>query len=858
MVGGGAIRAGRAFVELFAVDKELEKGLRAAQYKLRRFGGTVRAMGTMMVGFGGGILVGLGAATKVAADFEHQMAFVSTMLDEPQKHMERFSQGIRRMSVEFGESTDTLARGLYDILSASIAPEHALDVLAVSARAANAGMTDTAVAADAITTILNAYGLSGEHAADVSDLLFGIVRRGKTTFAELAPVIGLVASTAAAGGVSLEEFGAALATMTRNGVRTQNAITALNAIVSSFLKPEKDAAAFARQLGFEMSSATLKAEGLAGVFGRISQLPPDAIARLFPNIRALRGVLPALGNMEGFAEDLDRMAARSGASLEAFARIADQDSYSLGQLKQEAVDTARQVGQALLPTVGRMSGGLRDWFARNKDLIASAAPMAAGIGAVALAAGGLLLTVGALAGAVAALLNPVGLAIGGIAVLAGGLGALAVKERLASDGIARTREEIERQGRSAGELLGNYEDLVRNTERTAEEQLNLEIITRRLKDLYPQYAEALDGTAESLDALLSKTKGMTQMQAGLELEVTDKSITALEDKIQGLERMADTFEKRRHELKRKLEEGGPGLMERWLGRSIGMESPRHMYDTFVAALQDIYKETRKANGELEDMQDYREELQGILSGDGPEAGAHAGGAPDTPTPAPVPDLSPPPPGTTTGEDPDTAASERARIEERAADRLMAARIQDIDDEMSRELALVVWRYQKETEAAEGSAGAIAALREAQIREMYQVWRRFQQRKEEEERRAAERRAGFNQQTAEDIQDMMVDAYIPPGLERDLAHLRLEMQRAIAEAADIGASQEQVRQKFELKAELMARGVETAMSSSHPTFSGEAAWGLGGGGGQMADLLRIERQSRDYLQKLLADFYPSYT
>ena len=83
--------------------------------------------------------------------------------------MKRFTDGVRRMSVEFGESTEALAGGLYDILSASVAPGKALDVLAVAARAAKAGLTDTKTAADAITTILNSYGLAAEDAGKVSD-----------------------------------------------------------------------------------------------------------------------------------------------------------------------------------------------------------------------------------------------------------------------------------------------------------------------------------------------------------------------------------------------------------------------------------------------------------------------------------------------------------------------------------------------------------------------------------------------------------------------------------------------------------------------------------------------------------------
>jgi len=60
----GAIRAGRAFVELFADDSALVRGLRAARYKLQRFGQQISAMGKRMMFVGVGIGAALGATAK--------------------------------------------------------------------------------------------------------------------------------------------------------------------------------------------------------------------------------------------------------------------------------------------------------------------------------------------------------------------------------------------------------------------------------------------------------------------------------------------------------------------------------------------------------------------------------------------------------------------------------------------------------------------------------------------------------------------------------------------------------------------------------------------------------------------------
>ena len=185
MPSARAIRAGQAFVELFTDDSKLVRGLRRAEKQLKAFGARIKKMGLGLVRLSAIMAAPLVAGGKVFADFEEQLAKVSTMLDEPAKYMDAYKKAIRDMAVEFGESTQALANGLYDILSASIPAERALDVLAVAVKAAKAGMTDTATSADALTTVLNSYGLSAQYAQSVSDLLFSVVKRGKLTFADL-------------------------------------------------------------------------------------------------------------------------------------------------------------------------------------------------------------------------------------------------------------------------------------------------------------------------------------------------------------------------------------------------------------------------------------------------------------------------------------------------------------------------------------------------------------------------------------------------------------------------------------------------------------------------------------------------
>ena len=292
-----------------------------------------------------------GASIKSAMDFQSQLAQVSTMLDKnTMSYMPKFSKGLEDMSMRFGESTSTLSKGFYDILSASVAPSKAMNVLGVSAKAATAGLSDTGTAADAITTILNSYGMNADKAGGISDKLFSIVKRGKTTFAELAPSIGRVASTASMAGLNFDELGAAISTLTRAGISTDEAMTSISGVLRAFLKPTDDAQKVAHQFGFELSSNTLKSIGLIGVLKKLKGASAEQLATLFPNIRGLKGVAAALGDLKGITYDYNTILNSTGATQEAYNKITDTTAFRVKQLKASFNALKVATGKRIMPS----------------------------------------------------------------------------------------------------------------------------------------------------------------------------------------------------------------------------------------------------------------------------------------------------------------------------------------------------------------------------------------------------------------------------------------------------------------------------------------------------------------------------
>jgi len=93
------IRAGRAFVELFADDSKLVRGLRRAERKLRAFGGSIRNFGLKIAGAIGVAVAPLGALTiRAAAD--------------AQESLSRFEQVFKDQAEAAGAFADEVAKSV--------------------------------------------------------------------------------------------------------------------------------------------------------------------------------------------------------------------------------------------------------------------------------------------------------------------------------------------------------------------------------------------------------------------------------------------------------------------------------------------------------------------------------------------------------------------------------------------------------------------------------------------------------------------------------------------------------------------------------------------------------------------------
>ena len=305
---------------LHFVNSMSNAGLRTGATQAKGIvGGLGKSISSMAVfaplAIGGAIFAKLSAdAYSFSKDYEMAMKEVQTISTAAQENFKGISKDIIELSKGGPDGAVELAKAFYQIVSAGHDGAKGLKLLDVASRAATAGISSTETAADGLTTVLNAWGLGAEHAADVADTMFKTVERGKTTFSELAANIAQVAPLAAANNIAFDEIFGSIQTITKQGTSTSEAITQIRSAIIGMNEA----------LGDGWSNTMTFQEGLQAVRD-MSDGSQNKLKELIGRVEGVNAVLAMTGkNAKMAAEDLGSLGENAkGASDKAFNIMVD-------------------------------------------------------------------------------------------------------------------------------------------------------------------------------------------------------------------------------------------------------------------------------------------------------------------------------------------------------------------------------------------------------------------------------------------------------------------------------------------------------------------------------------------------------
>lgn len=274
----------------------------------------------------------------------------------------------------FDQTASDVADSMFEISQAGFSSSEALQLAKLAAEGAAVGFTRADTAARVLVGVLKAYDLPVSKARDVMDVLFQTVDTGIITFEDLATNLGRVLSSSAALSVPLEEVNAAIATLTLRGFTADQAMTSVNRIMQTFVRPSQRARDAANELGIALNADTIAADGFVATLERMfvaSGGNVNKFAEMFDRIQSTRGAISL------FSDDgvlLTSVLEEMGGATEGVGRMAEAMEQRSKSLKFQFAVLRAQVLAVTTDAMEPLAGALASVLASMNNILSGKNP----------------------------------------------------------------------------------------------------------------------------------------------------------------------------------------------------------------------------------------------------------------------------------------------------------------------------------------------------------------------------------------------------------------------------------------------------------------------------------------------------
>jgi len=413
----GAIRAGRAFIEIFADDSKLNQGLRRAAAKLKAFGTSMSTLGRSMMTTAAIAAFPFAMATRRFREFDDEMRFVQATTQAVGAEFDMLTKKARELGRTTSFTAQQVASGMAELGKQGFSPREVEAAIEHVMNLSRATRTNLPTSVQIATTALRAFGISASETEHVADVLVTAANNSSTSLTELGEAFQYASANMDLAGESVENVATIMAVLATGGLRGSMAGTALNQVVNQLA--DKDVIARLKEMNIEVGeigqNGKVDMRDIASIlldygeymsqFGELEQLQSGK--QIF-NIRGARAGLRFANNPEIF----DRMRKSIDESAGAAKKAADLMDAGIGGVWRRLIsafqDMQIEVTKRLLPSLiesgekmKRIIVGLSKWVAANGKAIGTITEMIVALGAL----GTVFFVVGKLASAFGVILT---------------------------------------------------------------------------------------------------------------------------------------------------------------------------------------------------------------------------------------------------------------------------------------------------------------------------------------------------------------------------------------------------------------------------------------------------------------------
>jgi TP901 family phage tail tape measure protein len=436
----GAIRAGSAYVEIFARDGQFQQAMGRIRARMMTLGTQLRQAGTGMTLAGTALGAPFVFAARTAAAYSLEMARVRANTGATDQQFASLNASAKAMAVQFGRSPEEVAGAMSELAKAGLDAEGVMKSISPILAVAAADNMELSRAVEVAVSTMAQFGMTTNDFGTIADKLQATANASTTSVDSIGEALSYVGPKAQEAGQSFDDVSAALATLADAGLRGSLGGTGLARVIESIANEEEKLAGLGvstRDAAGGMRPFIDVLEDLGKKTANMSNV--DRI-RLFTDIFEIRGANAAmsLANMRDKFNDVLGTIQNSGgtalnkatAVMSSFGGAVAQLGAQFGVFKIQVIESMGPVATQAVQGFTKLMAVVGGFVSRNGTLVAivagsiaalfsfGVAALAAGIALQGLATG--LRIIQAVLPLIPALFSPIALSIAAMAAAIGG------------------------------------------------------------------------------------------------------------------------------------------------------------------------------------------------------------------------------------------------------------------------------------------------------------------------------------------------------------------------------------------------------------------------------------------------------
>lgn len=458
------------------------------------------------------------AASEKAAEFETNVAMVSTVADTTVLSADQLSAQISGLSTDTARDVNELADATYNAISAGVATEGAVQTVGEASKLATAGFTSSSSALSVLTTALNAYQLEASEVTNISDSLITSQNLGVMTIDQLSSSMGKAISTASAYSIDLYNLESGYISLTKAGVSVEESTTYLSSMFNELGSSSSDVSKIlveetGQSFGQLMESGYTLADVLEILYNNVDQ-NSEALMNLWGSAEAGKAANAVINQgLDTFNTNLDKLKNSAGTTEKAYATMTNTTEFATQRMENSFDNLAIAIGDDLNPTVSQFKNGIADITDEFTELITKHPAISALLTGAAVGIGGVTLAITAYTAVTkiatvvtAAMGTTMSVALGPLALVAaaiGGVTAAVIYFNNTEDEMAKAQENLTLSSKETEKELNNLKDQYAALEEAGEADT---VAAYELKNQIDELSDSFEANKETIADLITQTE----------------------------------------------------------------------------------------------------------------------------------------------------------------------------------------------------------------------------------------------------------------------------------------------------------------------------------------------------------------